>query len=151
MKTATVWLACVILLAGCVNPRVKKAEIDKAAVEARLHQYEGLMLAMDFPRVAAMFAPDGEMVNPKQPPVHGRATIARFLSGYSDYKVLSNADTATSTLIDGDTAEQIGTYQQKVRSPEGKVFDASGRLEIEWVRAAKGEWLIFQLATFPAN
>ena len=151
MKTAAAWLACIILLAGCENPKVKKAETDRAAVEARLHRYEGLMLAMDFPGIAVMFTPDGEMVNPKQPPVRGRATIARFLAGFSDYKVLSNADTATSTLIDGNTAEQIGTYEQKVRSPEGKVFDASGRLEIEWVRGATGEWLIFQLATFPAN
>lgn len=151
MKKAAACLACVILLAGCENPKVKKAEIDRGAVEARLHRYEGLMLAMDFPGIAAMFAPEGEMVNPKQPPVRGRATIARFLAGFSDYKVLANADTATSTLIDGDTAEQIGTYQQKVRSPEGKVFEAAGRLEIEWVRGATGEWLIFQLATFPSN
>ncbi len=151
MKTAAACLVCLLLLAGCENPKVKRTEADRAAVDARLHRYEALMLAMDFPGIAAMFAPDGEMVNPKQAAVHGRATIARFLAGFSDYKVLANTDTATSTLIDGDTAEQIGTYQQRVRSPGGKVFEASGRLEIEWVRGASGEWLIFQLATFPVN
>jgi ketosteroid isomerase-like protein len=151
MKRATAFLACAVLLSGCVNPKVKKMESDRADVLARLQRYEGLMLAMDIPGIAALFAPDGEMVNPKRPPVHGREAIGKFLAEYSDYKVLANADTATSTLIDGDTAEQIGTYQQKVRSPGGKIFEASGRLEIEWVRGASGEWLIFQLATFPAN
>jgi ketosteroid isomerase-like protein len=151
MKRATAFLACAVLLAGCVNPRVKKMEIDRAEVQARLHRYEGLMLAMDIPGIAAMFAPDGEMVNPKRPPVHGRDAIVKFLGDYSDFKVIANADTATSTLIDGDTAEQLGNYHQKVRSPDGKLFETSGRLEIEWVRGASGEWLIFQLAMFPGD
>ncbi len=124
MKRAVAFLACAVLLAGCVNPKVRKMEIDRAEVQARLHRYEGLMLAMDIPAISAMFAPDGEMVNPKRPPVHGRDAIEKFLDEYSDFKVLANADTATSTLIDGDTAEQLGNYHQKVRSPEGKLFDA---------------------------
>jgi uncharacterized protein (TIGR02246 family) len=151
MTRAAAVLACAILLAACVNPKVQKMEADKAEVQARLQRYAGLMLAMDSAGMAAMFAPDGEMVNPKRPAVKGRAAIEKFLAGYSDFKVLSNADTATSTLIDGDTAEQIGTYAQKVRTPEGKLFEASGRLEIEWVRSASGEWLIFQLETFPGG
>jgi len=151
MKRATAFFACGLLISGCVNPKVKRMESDRADVLARLHRYEGLMLAMDVPGIAGMFAPDGEMVNPKRPPVHGREAIAKFLGEYSDFKVLANADTATSTLIDGDTAEQLGNYHQKVRSPGGKLFETSGRLEIEWVRGAAGEWLIYQLATFPAE
>jgi ketosteroid isomerase-like protein len=106
---------------------------------------------MDIPGLTAMFAPEGEMVNPKRPPVHGRDAISRFLNEYADFKVLANVDTPTSTLIDGDTAEQIGTYRQKVRSPEVKEFETSGRLEIEWVRGPAGEWLIVQMATFPGE
>jgi ketosteroid isomerase-like protein len=148
---AVAFLACAVLLGGCVNPKVQRMQADRAEVQARLHRYEGLMLAMDIPAIAAMFAPDGEMVNPKRPPVRGREAIARFLGDYSDFKVLANADTATSTLIDGDTAEQLGNYHQRVRSPQGKVFETSGRLEIEWVRGASGEWLIYQFATFPGD
>jgi ketosteroid isomerase-like protein len=151
MKRSAALLACAVLLAGCVNPKVKKLETDRADVQARLQRYSGLVLGADIPGIAAMFAPEGEMVNPMRPPVHGRDAIGKFLGEYSDYKVLANADTATSTLIDGDTAEQIGTYQQTVRSPAGKVFGTSGRLEVEWVRVASGEWLILQMATFPAN
>jgi ketosteroid isomerase-like protein len=126
-------------------------KFDKGVVESRLQRYAGLMLAMDSAGMARMFAPDGEMVNPKRPPVHGREAIQKFLESYSDYKVLSNEDTATNTLIDGDTAEQLGTYRQKVRAPDGQIFEATGRLEIEWTHAGPGEWLIVQLATFPAN
>ena len=151
MKRATAFLACAALIAGCVNPKVAKMQADRAEVQAQLHRYEGLMLAMDIPGIAAIFAPEGEMVNPKRPPVHGRDAIVKFLGDYSDFKVLANTDTSTSTLIDGDTAEQLGNYHQKVRSPEGKVFETSGRLEIEWVRTASGEWLIYQLATFPGD
>ncbi|HEY4989497.1 MAG TPA: nuclear transport factor 2 family protein [Opitutaceae bacterium] len=149
-RTATL-LVITLLLAACVNPKVKKMEADRADVQARLHRYEGLLLAMDSAGIAAMFTPDGAMVNPNQAPVKGRDAIQKFLASFSDYKVLSNADQATSTLIDGDTSEQIGTYRQKVRSPEGRIFEASGRLEIGWVRDASGEWLIAELATFPAK
>ncbi len=141
------WAACAVLLCGCVAKKDTRA--DRARVEARLQQYSAMLLRMDTAGMASVFAPDGEMVNPRQPPVHGRAAIGKFLEGFSDYKVLSNADEATSTLIDGDTAEQIGTYRQSVRSPGGKVFEASGRLEIGWVKDASGEWYILQLATFP--
>jgi ketosteroid isomerase-like protein len=151
MKRATALFLCAFLIAGCESPKVRQIEAQKAQVQARLQRYQGLMLAMDIPGITAMFAPEGEMVNPKRPPVHGRDAIAAFLAGYSDFKVLSNLDTPTSTLIDGDTAEQVGTYRQKVRSPGGKEFETSGRLEIEWARAASGEWLIVQMATFPGE
>ena len=84
-------------------------------------------------------------------PIRGRAAIQKFLEGFSDFKVLSNSDLPGSTLIDGDTSEQLGTYHQKVRSPEGKLFEVSGRLEIAWVKDASGEWYIAQLETFPGQ
>jgi ketosteroid isomerase-like protein len=144
-------LACTLVLVGCVNQKAEKMKFDKAVVENRLQRYSQLTLAMDTAGMAAMFAPDGELVNPKRPPVHGRDAIAKFLAGYSDYKFLVNEDTATSTLIDGDTSEQLGTYHQKVRAPDGQLFETTGRLEIEWVHTGPGVWLINQLATFPSN
>jgi uncharacterized protein (TIGR02246 family) len=151
MKNRFALLACALLLSGCVNQKVEKMKFDKGVVEGRLQRYAQLTLAMDTAGMAAMFAPDGELVNPKAPPLRGRDAIAKFIASYSDYKVLSVEDTATSTLIDGDTSEQLGTYHQKVRAPDGQVFEAAGRLEIEWVRTAPGVWLIAQLETFPAK
>jgi ketosteroid isomerase-like protein len=151
MRRTSAFLACLVLLTGCVNQKVEKMKFDKQVVERRLQRYSGLVLAMDNADIARMFAPDGEMVNPSRPAVHGREAIEKFLASYSDYKVLANEDTPSSTLIDGDTAEQLGNYHQKVRAPDGQLFETNGRLEIEWERAAPGQWLIVQLATFPAK
>ena len=139
------------LLPACENPKVAKQRADKAELEARLQHYSALVLAMDSAGIAAMFARDGELVNPSRPPVRGRAAVQRFLSGFSDYHVISNVDVLEGTTVDGDTAEQLGTYSQSVRSPGGKVFEAKGRFEIGWVRDSSGEWLLSQVATFPSK
>jgi ketosteroid isomerase-like protein len=147
MKKAPAVLLAALLLAACATK--KDTKIDRARVEARLQQYAELTLKMDPAGLAAMYAPDGELVNPSQPPIRGRAAIQKFLEGFSDFKVLSIEDVPGSTLIDGDTSEQLGTYHQRVRSPEGRIFEVSGRLEIGWVKDPSGEWYISQLATFP--
>jgi uncharacterized protein (TIGR02246 family) len=144
-------LLCALLLGACESPRAARLRADRAEIEARLQRYSALVLAMDNAGIAAMFAPDGEMVNPRRPPVKGRAAIEKFLSGFSDYRVLSNSDVPAGTTIDGDTAEQLGTYSQRVRSPDGQVFEAAGRFEIGWVRDASGQWLLSQVATFPSK
>jgi len=141
--------AGVILLGACAHPDA--AKIERPRVEARLQEYSARLLAMDPAAIAAMFAPEGEMVNPRQPPVHGRAAIEKFLAGYADYKLLANADVLEGTAIDGDTAQQTGTYHQTVRAPDGQKFETSGRIEVAWVRTPAGEWQIMQLETFPAK
>lgn len=147
MRRPAVLVACALALSGCATKVDTRA--DRAAVDAGLQRYSQLITAMDSAGIAAMFAPDGEVTNPSTPPVHGREAIKAYIASFSDFHVLSNADVSTSILIDGNTAEQIGTYQQSVRSPQGHLFDVSGRLEIEWVKDASGQWLIQQLATFP--
>jgi uncharacterized protein (TIGR02246 family) len=146
MKRAVI-LACALALGGCEHRPDTRA--DKAAVDAGLQRYAQLLASMDASGIAALFSPDGEVVNPSQPPIRGRPAIQKFIESFADFHVLSNSDTVTSTLIDGNTAEQIGVYHQSVRSPQGHLFDVSGRLEIEWVKDASGSWLIQQLATFP--
>jgi len=138
-----------ILLGGCAHPDATK--IERPRVEARLQEYSARLLAMDPAAIAAMFAPEGEMVNPRQPPVRGRAAIENYLAGFADYKLLANADVADGTAIDGDTAEETGTYRQTVRAPDGQKFETSGRLEVAWIRTPAGEWQIMQLETFPSK
>jgi len=147
MRRLALLVAFGFALSGCATKVDTRA--DKAAVDAGLQRYSQLLLAMDSSGIAAMFAPEGEVVNPSQPPVHGREAIRAFIASFSDFHVLANVDASSSILIDGSTAEQIGTYRQSVRSPQGHVFDVSGRLEIEWIKDASGQWLIQQLATFP--
>ena len=149
MKKGLILAFSALLLAGCATKKDTKA--DQARVQARLQQYAGLLLKMDAAGIAAMFTPDGAMVNPSQPAVRGRQAIQKYLQSFSDYKVLSNSDEATSLLVDGDAAEQIGTYHESVRSPQGRLFEVSGRLEVNWARDASGEWYIAELGTFPGK
>jgi len=144
-------LACALLFAACENPKVAKLKADKAELEARLRHYSALTLASDSAGIAAMFAPNGEMVNPKRPPVRGRAAIEAYLAGFAGFHVISNLDELEGTAIEGDSAEQVGTYRQSVRTPDGQVFETKGRFEIAWVRDASGGWLLSQAATFPSN
>jgi uncharacterized protein (TIGR02246 family) len=147
MRRLTTFLVLGLALGGCEHHG--DTRIDKAKVEAALQRYSQLVSNMDYAGVAALFAPDGELANPSQPPVHGRDAIRKFMEGFSDFHVLSNADTAASTLIDGNTAEQLGTYHQSVRSPQGHLFEVSGRIEVEWEKDPSGDWYILQLETFP--
>lgn len=147
MRRIPIFLVFGLALGGCEHHL--DTRIDKAKVEAGLQQYAQLVQNMDYAGVAAMFAPDGELANPTRPSVHGREAIRTFMEGFSDFHVLSNTDTAASTLIDGNTAEQLGTYHQSVRSPQGHLFEVSGRIEVEWEKDASGNWYILQLETFP--
>jgi len=140
-------LAAALLLAGCKHDVARE---ERPRIEARMQEYSARLLAADPAAIAALFTPEGEMVNPRQAPVHGRAAIEKFLASYADYHLLSNQDTTDSIGVDNDTAELIGTYAQKVRSPDGHIFEAKGRLEVNWAKV-NGEWLIVQLETFPAK
>jgi ketosteroid isomerase-like protein len=142
---------CALAAFGCESPKAKRLELDQTAVQARLQRYSELMLGMNTRGLSQMFAPDGVLANPKRPPVRGPETIRKFLDEYKDYKVLSNVITAATTVVDGDTAEQTGTYSQKVRTPDGQVFEAKGRIEVDWIRSGSGQWLITELETFPGG
>lgn len=139
-------------LAGCAGKPAQLIDIptDKSQVEAALSKYSSAVFAMDWAGVAALFAVDGEVVNPGQAPVRGRAEIERFLSGFSGYRILVNATLPSSTIVQGDTAEQIGVYRQRVQTPDGKVLDVAGDFKAEWARVAAGPWLLRRMSTTPA-
>lgn len=124
---------------------------DQARVEAALRHYSELVLAMDHARIAALFEPEGEIVNKGQAAVHGRAAIESFLSGFSGYHVLENNMRPASTVVRGNTAEQVGTYNQRVRTPDGEVLEVSGGFEAVWGRTSTGDWLIRRLGTSPSR
>ncbi|HEY1791466.1 MAG TPA: nuclear transport factor 2 family protein [Opitutaceae bacterium] len=147
MKRALLVVAA-LLLAACESPKAKRIEMEKDAVRARLQHFSELMLAMDNAAIAAMFAPQGEFDSPSRT-TKGPAAIEGLLDKFSDHKILACSYMATSTLIDGDISEEIGTYSLRVREPTGHILESGGRLEVEWSRSPSGEWLINQLETFP--
>ena len=66
---------------------------------------------------------------------------------FSDSRVVAyQIGPDTTTVVDGDTGTQRGTYHQRVASPDGHVTDASGSFTISWV-FVDGRWRIKRMET----
>ena len=142
-----------VLVAVCSTPLlaqgVQIAESAESQVRAALQHYAQLIGKMDNAGIAALFTQDGEVVNPGRDPIKGPAAIEAFLKQFSDYHVLSEMMIPQKTQVDGDRAEQEGTFKQRVRGPDGNVIDVSGTFTIVWIRDSSGAWRIQRVATAP--
>jgi len=141
-----------LLASAACAPRARPAApaTPEQDVQAALAHYADLVQKMDSPGIAAMFAPDGEIVNPGQTPVHGPAAIEAFLKQFEGFKVLSETMTADTTTVTGASAVQTGSYRQTVRTPDGQTLNVSGGFEAEWIRDAAGVWRLRRLGTKPS-
>jgi len=139
-----------VLHAPAAASRVPRAS-PEGEVRAALAHYAKLVRKMDHAGIAAMFAPDGEIVNPGQDPIRGPAAIEAFLKQFSSYKVVSETLTAATTRVMGAQATQSGTYHQRVRAPDGKMLEVSGGFDAEWIRDAAGAWRIKRMSTTPSS
>lgn len=152
--TPRTFIAVLALIAcAACGSRSKVASTPAAPeqeVRAALAHYVDLVRAMDSAGIAAMFAADGEIVNPGQAPVHGPAAIEAFLKQFESYKVLDETMTAATTTVTGVRATQSGTYKQTVRTPDGNTLNVSGGFDAEWIRD-RGAWRLRRLATAPTR
>ena len=142
----------VLLSVGCGPPLAhgtQTAAPAESQVRAALQQYAQLIEKMDNAGIAALFTEDGEVVNPGRDPIKGPAAIEAFLKQFSDYHVLSQTMIPQKTQVDGDHAQQEGTFKQRVRGPDGNVIEASGTFTIDWIRDSSGAWRIQRVATAP--
>jgi ketosteroid isomerase-like protein len=148
-------LMSVVPIAACTRRPGEQAAAhgtsDQAAVDAGLHRYSELVLAMDHAGIAALFAPEGEIVNRGAPAIHGRSAIDSFLVRFSGYRVLENHTIPAATSVLGDSAVQVGAYEQRVRTPQGDTLVASGSFRAVWQRSPTGGWLILRMSTAPAK
>jgi ketosteroid isomerase-like protein len=146
MHLSRCFVATSLLFACAATTGQRAAERQ---VNDRLAHYSELVRVMDHSGIAALFAPDGAIVNPGQAPIVGPADIEHFLSSFSGFKVLFNETVPTSTVINGSTAQQIGHYRQRVRTPGGQELAVSGAFTGTWIRVSSGPWLIQRMETTP--
>lgn len=143
----TIALPTVTAAATVTNvPPVTAPAEDAAKINAALEKYRTLTLAMDSAALAAMFAPDGVLDNGSGAPLQGPDAIRTFLSSFSNVQVLSNTMTADSLKIDGSTAVQTGTFEQRAKVGSNEVT-AKGTFEIQWAKQPDGRWLIQRAQT----
>ena len=143
MKTLIV--ATAFLFGSAVPLRAQ----DAAAVDSTLRQYAMMITAMDHAGVAALFTPNGEIVNPGQVSIQGRDAINRALSAFAGFQIIENETIPRSTTVVGNSASQTGTYHQRVRTPTGATVEVSGEFRADWRREPNGKWLIQRMETTP--
>ncbi len=120
---------------------------EQTQVEARLRQFDQLVHALNAKAIAGMFDPDGEIQHEHQTPTRGREAIESLYASFSKYQILENDTTPIGTLVYGNLAVQVGSYHQKVKTPDGASVEVSGSFQADWMRSGSKDWLIKRMAT----
>ena len=154
--------ACVFIvllaLGGCMQPPWSTAPPAPLAtgpatereLESALQNYSRMILAMNAPAVAEMYAPDGVWER-QSGALRGREAIRGALAATGGVRVLSNEMTMSYLSYNGPAVIQTGEFRQSVKLPDGKIVDATGKFEATWARGANGEWWIRRMVTRPVK
>ncbi|HEU0172886.1 MAG TPA: DUF4440 domain-containing protein [Blastocatellia bacterium] len=118
-------------------------------VKAAMRRYEQLTLAMNAEGIAAMFTPDGELIDAGKTIARTPGSIRAFLQSFDGkVRVEENADSIESVTVTGATAILTGTYQQKaLLLSDKREIRVQGKFEVEWSRQPDGQWLIRRMGT----
>jgi ketosteroid isomerase-like protein len=133
-------LAAALSVLACNNPGH-----NKAGVESAMQQYDHFIQKMDTDSIALLYAPDGDLGKM----AHGRDSIRRFLGGFKNMQVLSQASTSDTVQLKGDTALQTGTYHQTVIVSAKDTVKVKGAYTATWRWTDKQGWLIQRMETKP--
>ena len=98
------------------------------AVRAAMHHYDHLILTLDGDGIAKLYTEDGELGNMAR----GRDSIRKFLAGFSNMKVLSQASTTDSLSMQTNTALQKGNYKQTVIIASKDTVTVTGQYIANW-------------------
>jgi len=126
-------------VAAAQAPRPESAIVESA------EKYRQAVLHQDATSVIALFREDAIEMPPFQPPITGRAAIARFYDGSfrGPTKVTSFTFSHGEVHADGDTAYDVGTYKRSMATPAGPV-EASGPY-VAILKRTDGAWRIAYL------
>ena len=82
-------------------------------------------------------------------PITGPGEVARFLGGFTGYRLFDYTLTIEATARQGDGWRTAGTYRQRGSDPAGAAFSANGRFTADW-RCTRRGWRLTRMATAPA-
>jgi uncharacterized protein (TIGR02246 family) len=105
--------------------------------------YTRTFLAGDARAVAEMFTTDGYELPPNLPPVKGRTTIEARYHAFFNGPIKMTAFTLShiEARIDGNTAYDVGTYEQRLSLPDGKSVTDTGKFVVI-LKRMPGEWKV---------
>lgn len=145
-------LYCGAVLAGLIGgaPRAEaQTARDSVAVVAALERYTGFVRRQASDSIAALFTPDGQLLDASRPPITGPTAIEAFLDSFRAYHVLADTMTQSTLLLQGDSAVQTGRFRQLVQLPAGDTVVAQGGFRIVWARDGRGDWRVRRMGTAP--
>ena len=139
-----------LLLGACQSLPSDDAEA-KVQIEAAMHNYSERILHMDMAAIATSFSPDGEMIGGADAPaIRGRAAIQAHLERFKDFHVELQEDITDAISINGDSAQLLGRYHQRVTLPDGKRVEVRGRYIVDWLKLG-GRWMMQRMRTIPSS
>ena len=97
--------------------------------------------------IAAMFAPEGELVMPGGVTIRGPANIRRALALFTNVRVDSSAMHADSVLRTDSGTVQWGHFYQRATVAGQDPVEARGAFVVLWVHDADGQWKVRRLST----
>ncbi len=131
---------CAAIVVGCAaGPRTPAAALARYAELTRRTDAAGL---------AAMYSADGRLERDGAAPLVGPDAVRGFLAQFRDVAVLEDRMTVERESVSGPHAVQAGRYFQRVRLPDTRVVEATGRFEAEWVRIG-GDWRVARMRAVP--
>lgn len=146
----TVGASCArVTPAVALPPNADAAAME--AVAAAMDHYVALLRRVTSDSVAAMYTPDGELLEPGMAPLRGRSAIRAFLAPFDGHAVVDTALVSVEpAAVYGAIAYQWGAYHQVARLNGGPAVVFDGRFAAEWHRAGNGQWLLTRLLMQPA-
>lgn len=123
---------------------------DREAVEKAMHDYAATLRSGTPEAVALSYTADGELLLPGLPALHGRDAIKGFLTPLVAATEVESVEIQTGTLeINGQTANQWGTYRQIAGAKGQPRQTYEGRYAALWHLEGDGRWRLFRLMMQP--
>lgn len=150
LSTALVSLGWAVLAAGCAPKAGPDRSTTTAELDAATARYAGFVRGMAGDSIAAMYAPDGEMLGAGMHAIQSPDSIRRFLAGFTNVKVDSETMVRDAITVGDTESVTWGTYTQVATVTGQPPVRVSGRFVTQWVRRPGESWKIRRMLTQPA-
>jgi len=141
LKTIYLFLICAVVIYSC------QSQAKQQAVKQAMATYDRLIKKMDADSIALMYTTDGDLGII----AHGRDSIRKFLSTFTNVKVLSASSSSENIKIKDDTAVQSGRYEQVALVNNSDTVRPTGSYEAKWVWIKNEGWKIRRMITTSDN
>ena len=136
-------LAVVLLGVSCARPRGEPSREEIRALGDARGALIAAATSRDASALAAVYADDAVLMNPKVPDVKGRANIeAAFRSAFTASAIRGMTLSPIDVRVLGDRAYELSTFTQLVETGGKAAAEDHGRVMLVWERKPDGPWKV---------